>query len=218
VDGRSKWQTGQPDADKLYQNLRGVLNYDDDQTFVPLVTNPVYLELAKHLVGDGLQLPEVGAVWNKPGALAGGLHADVPVGWFPSQGMPVPEVCFLVNAIWMLTEFTKENGGTQVMPFSHHSRRVPRRGVDYQHLVTAEGPPGSIVIFYGSLWHRSGANVTKESQRVGVSVPYHAHWMDPRAGGWYPLTREVRDRMPAEVQQLCRQVVGRRGQSIAGSR
>jgi len=206
----------QPDAHRLYQNLRGVFNYDDEDTFVPLVTHPVYRELARHMVGEGMQMAEVGAVWNKPGAPAGGLHADVPVGWFPATGRPIPDTCFMVNCIWMLTEFTRENGATQLMPFSHHSRRVPRPGVEYRHLVPAEGPPGSIVIFHGAVWHRSGANETRDSQRLGVSSGFHAHWMDPRAGGWYLLTREVRDRMPPEVQQMNRQVVERPGQMIGG--
>jgi ectoine hydroxylase-related dioxygenase (phytanoyl-CoA dioxygenase family) len=204
----------QPDAPKLYQNLRGVFNYDDEDTFVPLVTQPVYLELARHLLGEGMQMAEVGAVWNKPGAPAGGLHADVPVGWFVGQGLPVPNVCCMVNCIWMLTEFTRENGATLLLPFSHHSRRTPRPGIAYRHLVAAEGPPGSIVIFHGAIWHGSGANVTADSQRLGVSSGFHAQWMDPRAGGWYLLTREVRDRMPPEVRQMNRQVVERPGQMI----
>jgi ectoine hydroxylase-related dioxygenase (phytanoyl-CoA dioxygenase family) len=204
----------QPAAHALYQNLRGVFNYDDEDTFVPLVTNPVYRELAEHLVGEGMQMAEVGAVWNKPGAPAGGLHADVPVGWFAAHGRPIPDVCFLVNCIWMLTEFTRENGATRLMPFSHHSRRQPRSGVEYRHLVSAEGPPGSIVIFHGAIWHGSGANVTRDSQRLGVSSGFHASWMDPRAGGWYLLTREVRDRMPTLVQQMNRHVVERPGQMI----
>jgi ectoine hydroxylase-related dioxygenase (phytanoyl-CoA dioxygenase family) len=203
-----------PEAPALYQNLRGVFNYDDEDSFVSLVTNPVYLELARHMIGDGMQMAEVGAVWNKPGAPAGQLHADVPVGWFASQGRPIPDLCFMVNCIWMLTEFTRANGATLLMPFSQHSRRQPRHGVQYRHLVAAEGPPGSIVIFHGAIWHGSGANVTKDSQRLGVSSGFHASWMDPRAGGWYLLTRAVRDRMPPEVQQMNRHVVERPGQMI----
>jgi ectoine hydroxylase-related dioxygenase (phytanoyl-CoA dioxygenase family) len=207
-------QNRQPDAHKLYQNLRGVFNYDDEDTFVPLVTHPVYLELAKHLVGDGMQMAEVGAVWNKPGASAGGWHADVPIGWFARQGRPIPRTCFMVNCIWMLTEFTRENGGTQIIPFSQNSLRVPQPQGEYPHAVPAEGPAGSIVIFHGSIWHRSGPNTTKDKQRVGVSSGFHAQWMDPRAGGWYLLTREVRDRMPPEVQEMSRQIVERPGQKI----
>ena len=30
---------------------------------------------------------------------------DVPVGWFPQSGLPVPDACFIVNSLWMLTDF-----------------------------------------------------------------------------------------------------------------
>ncbi len=199
--------TQQPEAHQLNQNLRGVLNYDDQDTFVPLVTHPVYLELARQKLGADFQLAEVGALWLKPGATAQGLHADVPVGWFPASGVPIPDVCFVVNGIWMLTDFTRENGATQLMPFSHYSRRVPRAGVEYQHLVTAEGPAGSLVVFHGGIWHRGGANVTRNLQRMGVSVPYHASWMDPAAGGWHLMKRRVRGRMPPLIQQMSRHVI-----------
>ena len=197
----------QPDKDMPNQNLRGVFNYDDQDTFIPLVTHPVYLELAAHMLGPGFQMAEVGARWIKPGAEAQGLHADVPIGWFPQSGLTIPDACFLVNCIWMLTDFTLENGATQVMPFSHHSRRTPRSGVDYDHLVTAEGPAGSIVIFHGAIWHRGGGNVTTDKHRMGVSSGFHTSWMDPAAGGWYLMKKSVRDRMPPEIQAMNRHVV-----------
>ncbi len=196
----------QADADKLIQNLRNVLNNDDQDIFVPLVTNPVYLELARHLLGPDFQLAEVGGLWIKPGAPAPSFHADVPVGWFPQSGLPVPDTCFITNSLWMLTDFSRENGGTQLIPFSHHSRRAPRPDVDYRHRVSAEGPAGSVVIFHGSIWHRGGANVTHDQQRVGLSVPYHAHWMDPAAGHWHLMKRSVRDRMPPQVRKMSRRV------------
>ena len=198
----------QSDADKLVQNQRAVFNHDDQDIFVPLVTNPVYLELARHLLGPDFQLAEVGGLWIKPGAPAPSFHADVPVGWFPQSGLPVPDACFIVNSLWMLTDFSRENGATQLIPYTHHSRRVPRPNVDYkQHRLSAEGPAGSVVIFHGSIWHRGGANVTQNKQRVGLSIPFHAHWMDPAAGGWNLMKRSVRDRMPPLIQQMSRRVV-----------
>ena len=198
----------QSDADKLVQNQRAVFNHDDQDIFVPLVTNPVYLELARHLLGPDFQLAEVGGLWIKPGAPAPSFHADVPVGWFPQSGLPVPDACFIVNSLWMLTDFSRENGATQLIPYTHHSRRVPRPNVDYkQHRLSAEGPAGSVVIFHGSIWHRGGANVTQNKQRVGLSIPFHAHWMDPAAGGWNLMKRSVRDRLPPLIQQMSRRVV-----------
>jgi len=197
----------QPNADLQVQGLRGVLNYNDQDIFLPLITNSVYLELAGYLLGPDFQLAEAGAIWIKPGAPAGGFHADVPVGWFPNHGLPVPDACFMIDSIWMLTDFSLENGATQLIPFSQHSRRAPDPDVDYRHFVIAEGPAGSIVILHGSIWHRGGANLTQDRRRVAMSVPYHAHWMDPIAGGWHLLKRSVRDRMPPQIQQPCRRVV-----------
>jgi ectoine hydroxylase-related dioxygenase (phytanoyl-CoA dioxygenase family) len=197
------------DAGATRQNLRGVFNYDDQDTFVPLVTNPVYLELAEHLLGPGFQMAEVGSVWVKPGAAAQALHADVPVGWFADSGLPIPDACFLVNCIWMLTDFTRENGATLLLPCSHHSRRVPRPEVNYKHLVAAEGPAGSIVIFHGAIWHGAGANVTRDEQRVGISSGFHAAWMDPAAGGgWHLMQRSVWERMPTRVQDMNKRLGG----------
>ncbi|MDE0068083.1 MAG: phytanoyl-CoA dioxygenase family protein [Caldilineaceae bacterium] len=161
----------QPNADLQVQGLRGVLNYNDQDIFLPLITNSVYLELAGYLLGPDFQLAEAGAIWIKPGAPAGGFHADVPVGWFPNHGLPVPDACFMIDSIWMLTDFSLENGATQLIPFSQHSRRAPDPYVDYKHCVTAEGPVGSTVILHGSIWHRGGANLTQDRRRVAMSVP-----------------------------------------------
>ena len=94
----------QPNANQLNQGQQGLLNLDDQDTLVPLVTNPVYLELAEHMLGPHFQLGgTVGCIWIKPGAKEGGLHADVPIHWFPQSGLPIPDACFIVNSLWMLT-------------------------------------------------------------------------------------------------------------------
>ncbi len=200
----------QPDAEKPVQNLRGVFNYlapSDYELFCTLVTNPTYQALARNKLGEGFQMAEVGCIWVKPGGGPGRLHADVPIGWFPRNSMPIPNVCFMVNCIWMLTDFTREDGGTLLLPFTHHSRQVPRPDVEYRHLLSAEGEAGSIVIFDGRIWHATGANVTNDRQRVGLSSGFHTAWMDPAAGNWHLMKRSVLDRLPAEVQEMNKHVV-----------
>jgi ectoine hydroxylase-related dioxygenase (phytanoyl-CoA dioxygenase family) len=102
----------------------------------------------------------------------------------------------------MLSDFTRAVGATVLMPFSHHTLRRPRRGVQYHHLVAAEAPRGSIVIFHGAIWHGAGANVTTDSTRIGVSVAYFPSWLDPAVGGWTTMPRSIYNRMPPLVQQL----------------
>ena len=73
----------QSDADKLVQNLRAVSNHDDQDIFVPPITNPAYLELARHLLGPDFQLAEVGGLWIKPGAPGAELSCRCASGLVP---------------------------------------------------------------------------------------------------------------------------------------
>jgi hypothetical protein len=203
-----------PDAAKPNQNLHGLFNYsepEDDALFLPLITNPVYLELAQRVLGEDMQLAAAGGGcnWWKPGAPAQALHVDVPNGWFVKQGFPVPDVCLFVNSLWMLTDFVSANGATRVVPFSHLTRRAPRPGMDYKFQIAVEGTAGSIVIFNGKLWHGAGANTTTASQRVGLSVGYHSVALNvayPGLTNWIPLKRAVHDRLPQHVQKMFRWV------------
>ena len=106
-----------------YQSLSCLYNHldpDEYEFFLPLVINPVVLELVRHLIGEGYQMIGSDVVWRQPGVPAHALHADVPMAWFGEQGLPVPRnICFLIQCQWMLTDFTRENGGTQLLPMSH---------------------------------------------------------------------------------------------------
>jgi len=161
----------QPNADKLEQNLQSLLNLDD--IFVPLGLNETFLELARYKLGEGFRFAGVAARWIKPGAPAQKLHADLPASHMPE---PMPDGCFVLNAIWMLTDFTRENGATRFVPCSHLTRRRPSGPVPEKYGVAAEAPRGSVVIFNGMIWHGSGANVTRDQQRLGVAGHYFTAW------------------------------------------
>ena len=220
-----------------YQSLSCLYNHldpDEYEFFLPLATNPVVLELARHTIGEGGQMIGSNVVWRQPGVPAHALHADVPMAWFGEQGLPVPRnICFLVQCNWMLTDFTKENGATQFLPMSHlldPPNKWPDEDGEFQYtndrvrllreeiengdpmgrLATAEGSAGSAAVFHGAMWHRAGANVTKDEQRVGVLTPYHAVWAEPVYGLGLPeslMQRHVRDRMPEHVRQMNLHVI-----------
>src|SRR5205807_9877397 len=74
-----------PDADKADQHLPGFFNQieaADDLSFLPLVMQPVCLELGKAHLGEGFQMTEVGCRWRKPGALAGPVRITRPLDSF----------------------------------------------------------------------------------------------------------------------------------------
>src|SRR5579859_1002077 len=86
----------------------------------------------------------------QPGAGLQALHAEGgPTGLGPYQ------VC---NSIWLLDDFTEENGATRVVPGSH--RRTVRVGDElpdplapHPEQVTLTAPAGTVIVFNSHLWH-----------------------------------------------------------------
>ncbi len=179
----------------------------DDSDFLPLITQPVCLELARTLLGEGFQMTEVGARWRKRGAAASPMHVTRPLDRITDAGLPMPNVSFVLAFSWMLNDLTAEMGATLYLPFSHHAPRGPRPGIAYRHLVAIEAPAGSVVIHHGGLWHQFGPNRTTDKERVGFMGGYFPRWMDPVSVGWQPMKRSVRDRLPPAVRAMNSHVI-----------
>ena len=195
---------GEPD-----QHLRAAFDYleaDDYALFSQFVIHPVCLSLARHLVGDGFQMTEVGFRWRKPGAKAGQVHVTVPLDSLARAGLPLPNIPFVVVFSWILEDLKRDAGSTWYLPFSHFAPRLPEEKAPYKYMTPAEGPPGTLVLHHGALWHAFGPNSTTNSSHVGLMSGYFAHWLDPTAAAWRFMKRSVRDRMPNQVRGLNRNV------------
>lgn len=77
-----------------------------------------------------------------------------------------PPSAWVSNVLYMITEFTDENGATRVVPGSH---RQPPPRVEYHRdgriegqedieTIPVEGAPGTAFVFDGRLWHGAGAS------------------------------------------------------------
>jgi len=76
------------------------------------------------------------------------------------------------NVIWLLTDFSEENGGTRLVPGSHLLPDGPDSSVPYKvPTIAATGKAGSIVFFDRRLWHGTGQNLTDEP-RIGLLTFY----------------------------------------------
>ena len=78
------------------------------------------------------------------------------------------------NAMWMIDDFTEENGATLVVPGSHLSGREPDNNSDGgANWVPAIGPAGTVCIFEGRTWHSTGKNLT-DAPRIGLTTNFCA--------------------------------------------
>lgn len=67
-----------------------------------------------------------------------------------------------VGVIWALDDFTDENGGTELLPGSHHSATAPEPDLFERHCVRVTCPAGSLIVFHARVFHRAGINRTTE--------------------------------------------------------
>ena len=104
-----------------------------------------------------------------PGALAQMPHRDQDM-W---RG-PTGEIEYLVNVMWPLTPFTRDNGATRLWPESHGHRILQTFAEGWEE--QPEILPGSALLFLGSTMHAAGANRSGEVRR-GLIAGYSLGWL-----------------------------------------
>ena len=187
------------EGDGKYQTLFGMLNRDE-RTW-RCASQPSAVAVARHFLGDACRVVEACSKPTWPGAPAQVAHID-SAGDFRR----VPDVPWMINSMWMLTDFTADNGATGVVPMSHRSRlQHPPAGFDPEGPLVrpVTGTAGSLLMWHGGTIHMARAH-RGVAVRVGLNVAYYPRWFNNWVeGGHQPVWPETFARMPAEMQKLC---------------
>jgi ectoine hydroxylase-related dioxygenase (phytanoyl-CoA dioxygenase family) len=75
------------------------------------------------------------------------------------------------NSIWLLDDFTPENGATRVVPGSHRRGTMPgdemaNPGDEHPEQIQLTGEAGTVVVFNSHLWHGGTQNRTDKPRRA----------------------------------------------------
>lgn len=162
-----------------------------------LVQHPDVMALVERQLGpwcDTIQLNLGQAIEIHPGALPQLPHRDQDM-WQGAKG----EIEYLVNVMWPLTSFTKENGATIVHPHSHGAAALPFDDPGPGTAVECE--PGSALLFLGSTLHGAGANRTLLPRR-GIIVSYCLGWLKPYENQWLAYPPEIARTFPPALAAL----------------
>jgi ectoine hydroxylase-related dioxygenase (phytanoyl-CoA dioxygenase family) len=124
---------------------------------------PRTLPVVEGVLDSQCLLSSLTAIEMGPGQPSQPLHADDGSYGFPRPGPPMVAI-----AMWALSDFTRENGGTHIVPGSHRFERRPTRG-DNPETLQVEMPAGSVLFYNGSLWHGGGANHSTHRRRAIVA-------------------------------------------------
>ena len=148
-----------------------------------LVTHPLILEIVEQMLlpwCERIALNLTQAIEIQPGALPQLPHRDQDM-W---QG-PKGSLEYLVNVMWPLTGFTRENGGTRLWTGSHYDQDVPV--LPEKDSLVPTVAPGDALIFLGSTLHGGGGNTSRVPRR-GIVISYCLGWLKPFELQWlvYP--------------------------------
>lgn len=163
-----------------------------------LALDPLMLSLADKVLKasgacESYEINLTQAIGIEPGEPAQILHRDDDIWPISHEG----EV--MLNAIWMLDDFTEENGATRLIPRSHKWPRIqhPEPG----DALYAEAPAGSLVVFLGSTLHGGGAN-RSQATRHGILLSYRAAWLAPTEKLLLSIPQDVVRTLPLQLQKL----------------
>lgn len=148
-----------------------------------LAMHPLILEIVEQMLlpwCDRIALNLTQAIEIHPGALPQLPHRDQDM-W---QG-PKGSLEYLVNVMWPLTTFTRENGGTRLWTGSQFDQDIPV--LPEEDAVVPTVVPGDALIFLGSALHGGGGNISAAPRR-GIVISYCLGWLKPFELQWlvYP--------------------------------
>jgi ectoine hydroxylase-related dioxygenase (phytanoyl-CoA dioxygenase family) len=149
---------------KLEPGCRRLANLvDKGELFREVIVLPRLLEYVRHVLGPDIKLSSLHARSVNPHGVQGQpLHADMSA-IADARG---PWVC---NTLWMLDDFTTDNGALRVVPGSHRRRQLPADSLadplaDHPDQILVTGRAGSVVVVNAHTWHAGTANRTAHAR------------------------------------------------------
>lgn len=135
-----------------------------DSLFEVCFTHPRVLAAVAHVLGGDLKLSSLNSRAALPGEGLQALHLD---GGLPS----VPGVYDVCNSIWLLDDFTPDNGPTRLVPGTHRAGRAPGDvmadpAAPHPDEVLLLAPAGTVAVFNSHVWHGGTRNAGDHPRRA----------------------------------------------------
>ncbi|MFZ4508024.1 MAG: phytanoyl-CoA dioxygenase family protein [Fimbriimonas sp.] len=168
------------------------------EVFLPFYSHPKVLAALAHVLQNDLKLSSLNARFAKPGEGLQALHAD----WGRLGTAGDWQVC---NSIWLLDDFTTENGATRAVPGSHNwGTKVPSDDMadptqPHPDEILLLAPAGTAVVFNSHTWHGGTLNRTANRRRA-----VHSYWTRRHNGQQLDQAKYIREETLARLSPAHR--------------
>jgi ectoine hydroxylase-related dioxygenase (phytanoyl-CoA dioxygenase family) len=133
---------------------------DKGELFEKIIETPFILECIEAVLGPDFKLSSVNVRSANPHGNCGQpLHID-------GGELPDERGYSVCNSVWMLDDFTKENGALRVVPGSHRWHSRPQSGVETDDEILLTGMAGTVVVMNAHMWHGGTNNRTSLPRRA----------------------------------------------------
>ena len=196
-------QTGEVDMPTECTNMQ-----NKSTAFDVCFTHPRLLAAVAHVLKEDFRSLGIHSRPNRPGGGHQPLHVDY-------GGPPAPNsqtgagAYYVCNSMWMLTDFTEENGSTRVVPGSHRSGVHPQDVMEEPREVHLDemkliGGAGTVVVFNSHLWHGATLNRSQHDRPNVTSFWCRRHdpHVDRSASDWGVLNTETFSRLSEAARCL----------------
>lgn len=180
------------------RRLANLVNKGEE--FWDLVQHPVVLEFVQSVLGDEFKLSSLNARVAEPeNDYVQPLHCDM-------AAVPDKRGFWVCNCIWMLDDFTRENGSLRVVPGSHQSGTLPDAWatdlVDpHPEEIIVTGKAGSVIVLNAHTWHGGLANKSK-APRTAIHSFFCRRDKPQQQNQKNLLDDRVQARMPPEMREI----------------
>ena len=138
---------------------------DKGKIFERLIATPHILELVGYVLGPKFKLSSFNARSANPhSSEAQPLHCD-------AGALPDDAGYWVCNTIWLLDDFTTENGATRVIPGSQNWSQLPQGvladpAAPHPQQVLLTAPAGTVIVMNTHAWHGGTANRSDHDRRA----------------------------------------------------
>ncbi len=180
-----------------YNTLRVSAILDKSRTSAQLIGDPAMMKVVDEILlpfCDNYRIGSTTGIEILPGEVAQVLHRDDSI--YPMTFLGVE---WQLSIMWALSDFTIENGSTQVVPGSHRWHSDHRAGPD--EILQMEMPAGSALVYLGSTLHGGGENRSNQP-RMGLVNTYSLGWLRQEVNQYLTIPRQVAESYPDHIQRL----------------